>query len=82
MAAELLAAPPKLLEVAHVAHRLGVSQEFVRRLLREGKLPAVRLGRRWRIDPDVLEAFINSQRTGAYVMTVGTVPPARLELQL
>jgi excisionase family DNA binding protein len=56
-------APPRLLEVAHVAHRLSASQEFVRRLIRDGKLKAVRLGKRWRVDPVDLEAFINKQRT-------------------
>lgn len=35
----------------------------MRRLIRAHKLKAVRLGRRWRVDPDDLEAFINSQRT-------------------
>jgi len=55
--------PPRLLEVAHVAHRLSASQEFVRRLIREGKLKAIRIGRRWRIDPADLEAFIDAQRT-------------------
>jgi excisionase family DNA binding protein len=54
---------PSLREVAHVAHRLSVSQEHVRRLIRDGTLPAIRLGSRWRVDPLDLEAFINRQRT-------------------
>lgn len=53
---------PRLLEVAHVAHRLSSSQEYVRRLIRERKLAAIRLGRRWRVDPDDLQAFIDAQR--------------------
>jgi len=53
---------PHLLEVAQVAHRLSVSPEFVRELLRKKKLPAVRLGKRWRIDLRDLEAWIDAQR--------------------
>jgi excisionase family DNA binding protein len=54
--------PPHLLEVSHVAHRLSASQEYVRRLIRERKLAAIRLGTRWRIDPADLQAFIERQR--------------------
>jgi excisionase family DNA binding protein len=57
-----LAPVPRLLEVSHVAHRLSASQEYVRRLIREHKLPAIRLGTRWRVDPHDLEAFIDAQR--------------------
>jgi excisionase family DNA binding protein len=57
-----LAPVPRLLEVSHVAHRLSASQEYVRRLIREHKLPAIRLGARWRVDPRDLEAFIESHR--------------------
>jgi excisionase family DNA binding protein len=60
----LLPAPqlPRLLEVAHVAHRLSASQEYVRRLIRDQKLAAIRLGTRWRVDPVDLQAFIDQQR--------------------
>jgi excisionase family DNA binding protein len=57
-----LAPVPRLLEVSHVAHRLSASQEYVRRLIREHKLPAIRLGTRWRVDPHDLEAFIEAHR--------------------
>jgi excisionase family DNA binding protein len=53
----------RLLEVSHVAHRLSASPEFVRRLIREGRLPAIRLGIRWRVDPRDLEAYIDACRT-------------------
>ncbi len=53
---------PHLLEVSHVAHRLSASQEFVRRLIRDKKLAAIRLGTRYRIDPMDLQAFIDAQR--------------------
>lgn len=53
---------PHFLEVSHVAFRLCFSQEFVRRLIREKKLAAIRVGQRWRIDPLDLQAFIDAQR--------------------
>jgi excisionase family DNA binding protein len=57
-----LLAPPRLLEVGHVAHRLSVSPGFVRRLIREKELPAIRLGGRFRVDPHDLQTFIEAQR--------------------
>lgn len=59
------AAVPHLLEVAHVAHRLSASQEFVRRLIRDRKLAAIRLGTRWRVDPVDLQAFLDAQRVAS-----------------
>lgn len=56
-------AMPRLLEVSHVAHRLSASQEYVRRLIRDKKLAAIRLGTRWRVDPVDLQAFIDAQRS-------------------
>ncbi len=58
----LLAAPIAFLEVAHVAHRLGFSQDYVRRLIRDKELRAIRFGKRWRIDPTDLQAFIDRHR--------------------
>lgn len=55
---------PRLLEVAHVAHRLSASQEYVRRLIRDGKLRAIRLGTRYRVDPVDLQTFIDAARSG------------------
>jgi excisionase family DNA binding protein len=54
--------PPKLLEVNHVAHRLSFSQEWVRRLIRDKKLPAIRIGGRWRVEPAALQRFIDEQQ--------------------
>ena len=55
-------AVPHLLEVSHVAHRLSTSQDYVWALIKSGQLPAIRLGRRLRIDPVDLQAFIDKQR--------------------
>jgi excisionase family DNA binding protein len=57
-----LLAIPRLLEVSHVAHRLSASPEFVRRLLRDKQLTAIRLGNRWRVDEADLQKFIDAQR--------------------
>ena len=54
---------PALREVAQVAHRLNMSQEHVRRLLRAGTLPAIRLGGRWRVELRDVEAYIVRGRT-------------------
>lgn len=51
----------RLLEVAHVAHRLRVSQEYVRRLCRLRRIAAARIGRRWRVKPSELQRFIDAQ---------------------
>jgi excisionase family DNA binding protein len=53
---------PQLLEVAHVAHRLMFSQDYVRRLIRRQELPAIRFGKRWRVDPEDLRVFIDRRR--------------------
>lgn len=51
---------PKLLTPDEVADRLAVSPKIVRGWLREGKIPAVKLGRLWRVRPEALEAVIDS----------------------
>ncbi len=58
-------APPHLLEVSHVAHRLSMSEDYVYRLIHDGKLAAIRLGKRWRVDAADLQAFIAKQRRAA-----------------
>jgi excisionase family DNA binding protein len=54
---------PRLLEVHEVAYQLKSSQEFVRRLIRQGRLPAIRLSSHWRVDARDLEAYIDLCRT-------------------
>jgi len=52
-----------LLTPEQVAERLAVSPKMVRAWLREGKIPGIRLGRLWRVNPDALEAWIGGERT-------------------
>lgn len=55
--------PDEVYEVFTVAHKLKVSQEFVYREIRAGKLPAIRLGRRqWRIARADLTAYLEAGR--------------------
>lgn len=65
---QTIARSERLLEVAHVAHRLSVSQEYVRRLIRSKRLLAIRLdGPRghWRVKAVDLDAFIASRHATA-----------------
>lgn len=61
---------PFLLEVGTVAHRLGMSPEFVRELIRKGKLPAKRFGRCLRVDAADVRAYIEHEQA-----PLGTLPP-------
>jgi excisionase family DNA binding protein len=58
------AIPRPLLEVERVAHVLSLSPDHVRALLRKKKLAAVRFGKRWRVDPVDLQAYIDKHRVG------------------
>jgi len=64
----------RLLEVAHVAHRLSCSERHVRRLLRDQKLPAVYLDGMWWVEPDDLQAYIESHRWGNQQATTTQEP--------
>jgi excisionase family DNA binding protein len=59
------AAVPHLLEVSHVAHRLSRSQGCVRRLIRSGKLKALRDGGVWRVELREYEAYLERCRRDA-----------------
>lgn len=55
------------LTVPEVAERIKMSEEYVSRVCKSGKLRAVKLGRAWRIAEHDLEAF----------MTPSDTPPPR-----
>ncbi len=52
--ADLLA---NYVDVKEAAIRLKIHPESVRRLIRQGKLPAIRFANKWLIERDVLEQF-------------------------
>jgi excisionase family DNA binding protein len=43
--------------VDEVAGRLCIHPESVRRLIRQGKLPAIKFGNKWLVDKSTLEQF-------------------------
>jgi len=53
------ATPKPLVHMNVVATRLGIPVNSVYSMVRRGILPAVKLGRLWRMDPDRLEAWIS-----------------------
>lgn len=44
-------------DVQEVAERLGIHAESVRRLIRQGKLPATKFGNKWLIKKTTLEQY-------------------------
>jgi excisionase family DNA binding protein len=52
----------ELFSVRDVAHRLGVHPETIRRLIHDGRLEAVRVGRVLRVDPAAVQGFLDRQR--------------------
>ena len=60
----------QLLTAAEVADQLRVSTMTIYRLIRRGELPAVRVGRNYRVRGRDLDAFLDAQ----------TVDPASVDL--
>ena len=52
-----------LLTPEQVAKRLQVTERSIYWWLRRGTLPALKLGRLWRIRPEDLEAFLENARS-------------------
>lgn len=52
---------PALLTVAEVAELFRVSSMTVYRLIRNGELPAVRVGRSYRVRDDDLQSYLQAQ---------------------
>mgnify|MGYP003688436779 CR=1 FL=1 len=51
---------PTLLTVADVAARMRVDPVTVRRWINDEKLPAIKIGRTYRIEPDALRTMVRS----------------------
>lgn len=54
----------ELLTVQEVADLLKTSRQQIRKMIRNGLIPAVRIGREWRIDPHYLRDFLEHNMTG------------------
>lgn len=50
----------ELLTVQETADLLKTSRQQIRKMIREGLIPAVRIGREWRISAEYLEQFLQS----------------------
>ena len=57
--------PRRLLDVAGAAEHLTVSEHFVRRLVRERRIPVVKIGRHVRFRLEDLDAFVEQGRREA-----------------
>jgi len=53
--------PGQILDVSQAAEMLGYHEETLRRLSREGAVPAFRIGRKWHYDKGVLAAWMGEQ---------------------
>jgi len=51
----------EIMTIADVAAYLGLHELTVRRLAREGQLPALKLGRQWRVKRDLLEKWLEQR---------------------
>ena len=51
-----------LMDLAAVAHRLGVSQRHIRRLVAERRIPFLKWGHLLRFDPDDIDAWLDTAR--------------------
>jgi excisionase family DNA binding protein len=49
---------PPIMTIAEVARHTGLPELTVRRMAREGNIPALKLGRQWRIKRDLLEEWM------------------------
>lgn len=55
---------PKLLSTKEVANILGLHEQVIRRYIRKGILPAIRLERKYRVDEKDLNNWLEERKTG------------------
>lgn len=53
--------PAQLLSPAEVAGRLRIGRSTVYELIDRGEIPAVRVGRQYRVEPERLDAYLREQ---------------------
>ena len=56
--------PDRFYTVKTLADKLAVKPLTIYRMVSEGKLPAVKIGRSIRFDPEAVDAFLDSVRVG------------------
>jgi len=52
--------------VPRIAQRLGISKSSAKRLIRDGLIPVVRVGRQLRIDDEALSSWISKGGAGSW----------------
>ena len=62
---------PRWVSVDDAAELLSVHPTTLRRMLRRGELPAIRVGKLWRIDIDAVTAPTTQKFRGGGAFTVG-----------
>lgn len=67
MASELSPSGPRFLTASEAAEQLRVSKMTIYRLIRAGKIPAVQVGKSYRVRVDDLERYLDS----SYVNSTG-----------
>jgi acetyl-CoA/propionyl-CoA carboxylase biotin carboxyl carrier protein len=66
------------LSPSQAARRIGATTRSVQRWIRTGRLPARRVGGRWRVASDVLDAFVGDTMTAEEPSIAETMPIRRL----
>lgn len=51
---------PEILTVQETAQLLKTSRQQVRKMIQNGELPAVKVGREWRIQLEILKAVLDA----------------------
>ncbi|MFZ5944001.1 MAG: helix-turn-helix domain-containing protein [Bacillota bacterium] len=54
----------KIMTISQVAEYLQISEVTTYKLVQEGKIPAFKVGRHWRVVKDDLNEFIEKQKRG------------------
>jgi len=71
----------KLLSIEQVAEILGLEYKTIYRLIRNGGLPAARVGRVYRVYKADLEAFLEQQKQVVHEQATGKKLPAQREVR-
>jgi excisionase family DNA binding protein len=64
------------LTTEEVLEYLQVNLRTVYRLIKAGKIPAVRVGRQWRFRKSDIDAWLDNERSGTVTTSAGSQPPA------
>ncbi len=54
---------PEVMDIRQASHYLGVSRETLYKYLNEEKIPAFKLGNRWKLKKTVLDRWMESEST-------------------